>query len=70
MAFCLSSWRLTTIDTLIKFIIMETKVLALPKDAVLKDMELWNNGKHSVYADFDTLWQMLRGVLASGSYGN
>lgn len=69
MAFCLSSWRLTTIDTLIKFIIMETKVLALPKDAVLKDMELWNNGKHSVYADFDTLWQMFRGVLASGSYG-
>ncbi len=44
---------------------METQVLALPKDAVLKDMRLWNNDEHSVYADFDTLWQMFRGVLAS-----
>lgn len=49
---------------------METKFETLSHDAVLGEMKMWYDNGCRKYADYETLWQMFRTVVASSSYGS
>lgn len=49
---------------------METKCETLSSDMVLEEMKMWYDNGCRKYADYETLWQMFRTVVASSGYGS